>query len=126
MTKHKEPSTAAILAADLMRAYVHILDDAAVLPSPYRIALDAERICALGRKATRLAIQQCNGIVRNGHAEWTEADEARNENARARIASDVAEILSQYGVNPESIKVHGDPRGRVLTFELANSPSWGV
>ena len=126
MTKRKEPSTVAVLAADLMRSYASHSATVAPFKSPYAVAADAGHICALGRKASRLAVQQCNGIVRNGRAEWTEADEARNEKARAKVASDAAAILSQYGVNPDSIKVHGDPRGHVLTFTLSNSASWGV
>jgi hypothetical protein len=105
--------------------------------SPYRAAVDAEKLVRLGKRAARIAEQRCNGIerydasARRVLASWTEADESRADKATAKVEADAKAILDPYGAT--KIEAHGDPRGFVLTFRLASGRSnsfggevWGV
>jgi hypothetical protein len=79
-------------------------------PNTYvKHARDAEALAAIGRKAERLAVRQCNEPMTN-------AQEARAEKNRAKWGAEAAEILTPYGVDPESITTHGDPRGYCLKW----------
>ncbi|RWC91664.1 MAG: hypothetical protein EOS72_03140 [Mesorhizobium sp.] len=126
----KEPKPAVYLAATL----------ALEIPgefSPYKAATDAEKLVTLGKRATRLAVQRCNGIwrydttARRVLPSWTEQDEARAEKTAASIMKQATDILGPYGAT--GVSVDGDPRGFVLKFRLASGRSnsfggdvWGV
>lgn len=139
--KHREPSPTALLAAMLATE-----DSAARFKNPnwrksavppYRAASDAESLVRLGKRAARIAVQRCNGILRyDAEARrvlgtWTDDDEARADKACGKIAKAAAEILTPYGAT--DIQVGGDPRGFTLKFRLASGRSnsfggevWGV
>lgn len=106
--KHREPNPATLLAAVL--ATENGGPDLGGMP-PYRAARDAETLVRLGRKAQRIAVDQCN-------RPWTDADYERAEKARAKIAKDAGAILAEYGATVAN--VHCDPRGCGMTFKLAS------
>lgn len=103
----------------------------------YGVARNAEALIRLGKRASKIVIQQCNGIerydakARRMLPSWTEADEARAEKAQAKIKAEALAILAPYGVTV--VDVGGDPRGFCLKFELQSGRSnsfgggvWGV
>jgi hypothetical protein len=98
--------------------------------SAYRIAKDAESLIRLGKRAARVAVQQCNGIDRYDAkagrvlASWTEADQDRAEKAKAKIETEANAILAAYGGGNAS--AGGDPRGYVLKFKLNSGRSNGM
>jgi len=131
------PNPATYLAAVLMDEFHGYTVEGQPHRAPYGVALDAEALIRLGKRASRIAIQQCNGIqrydtaARRVLASWTEADEARADKACDKIAKDAAAILEPYGAT--EISVGGDPRGFTLKWRFASGRSnsfggdvWGV
>lgn len=105
--------------------------------SYYAASIEAESLIRLGKRASRIATQMCNGIERYDSkagrvlASWTEDDENRAEKARAKIESEAAEILEPYRAT--DISASGDPRGFCLRWRFPNGTSnsfgggtWGV
>lgn len=130
MSKHREPSPAAYLAAILATEFPGEF-------TPYKAACDAESLVRLGKRALRLAERRCNGIerydvgARRVLASWTDADETAAEKAVERIEREARDILGKYGAT--DINASGDPRGFCLRFRLASGRSnsfdhgtWGV
>lgn len=135
MTKDPKPETVLTAVLALEYAALHPHDFASV--SPYRPAIHAESLIRLGKRAARIAVQQCNGIERFDAkagrvlASWTEADQGRADKAKADIEQKANAILAAYGGGNAS--AGGDPRGYVLKFRLASgrsngmdSGAWGV
>ena len=124
------PAEVTILAATLARETRKV--------SAYKAASDAEALIRLGRRATRIAEQRCNGMRKvrwnakdqRWNAEWTETDEAKADKAAASIVAKARELLAPYGAT--HVTANGDPRGRVLRFKLKSGASngmgedWGV
>ena len=111
-----EPKPAAYLAAVLARECI-------TAGTPYSVSRDAEKLIRLGRRASRIAIQRCNGIEYRDStgrtlSRWADGDESRANRASAKIEADANAILAAYGAG--DAKAHGDPRGHVLTFRLAS------
>lgn len=133
--KDHEPSPASCLAAVLATESANGGGSPTGFPY-YRAARDAESLIRLGKRAARIAERQCNGIQRYDAkarmvlSSWTEADEAKAERERKRIATEARAILAPYGAT--LITVTGDPRGFCLKFRLASERSnsmageWGV
>ena len=130
----KEPKPESILAAQLLHErYVQPLSAHC---TPYMAARDAMRLCDLARRATSLAVRQCNGVPRFDTKagivlnEWTDADQASCDRSLARIEKTANEILAPYGAKVST--VHGDPRGCVMRLSLASgatnsmSEGWGL
>lgn len=128
--KFREPNPATYLAAVLAT-------ENGAVASAYVAARDAESLIVLGKRASRLAVQRCNGIERYDAkagrvlASWTEEDETRADKTDAKIEAEAGRILAPYAAT--EIKVAGDPRGFVLRFRLASGRSnsfggevWGV
>jgi hypothetical protein len=128
MTKHREPSPVACLAAILATE---------IRQTPYKAACHAESLVRLGKRAHRIAENLCNGIERYDSkagrvvASWTESDETAAEKSRERIEREARDILAEYGAT--GINASGDPRGFCLRFRLASGRSnsfdretWGV
>lgn len=102
----KDPAPTAVLAALLATIGRN------EAPNTYvKHAIDAETLAAIGRKATRLAVRQCNEPM-------SDQQTARAEKNRARWEAEAAEILTPYGVDPVSITAHGDPRGYRLKWQF--------
>lgn len=133
----REPKPATYLAAVLASETVRKSKDVSGKLSPYQAAKDAETLVRLGKRAARIAVQQCNGIERYDSkagrvlASWTEADEARAERQKDAIEKAATAILNPYGAT--KVSASGDPRGFCLRFRLASGRSnsfdantWGV
>lgn len=139
MTKHKEPSDVAILAARIMRASCErgldpiaydIGDPLPPILSPYTAASLAERLCAIERAQRRHAERQCSGedggYVRVSHRAKSGPsrgpdvlvhDPEAEERAGQRIRRQVEAWKADLGM-PCEIELAGDPRGAVLKLRL--------
>jgi hypothetical protein len=139
MTMNAKTRATAELAALLAReiALGHGVPDR-TNPAPFMIADDAITLRRLGLRASRLAVQRCNGVerydaTRGGRfPDWTDEDEARAEQAEKRIKAAADLIAAQYSA---TASVGGDPRGYVLHLHLKSGTSnsmggresgWGV
>jgi uncharacterized protein with PIN domain len=127
----KDPNPATMLTAILAQehfAAMSLREQEHV--SPYKAAKDAEALIRLGKRAARIAVQQCNGIERYDAkagrvlASWTEAEETRADNSKAKIETEANAILARYGGGNAS--AGGDPRGYCLKFKLASGRSNGM
>lgn len=128
----KEPAPAVRLAAQLTaECHKRIVYDERKHEgkSVYAIARDAEELVRLAKRATSLAVRQCNGVIRwepgatRPHATWTEADESACERAKERIRKRADEILQPYG--GKVLTISGDPRGCVMRLSLASGAQNG-
>lgn len=133
--KRIEPNPETRLAAQLARE-THANESHVItgrMFTAYVCARDATELCALARRATRLAVKACNGegtwcvdpqTYDRGYWSWTEQDEAKNEKALERIAKRIGEIVTPYGA--KLLTVHGDPRGCVVRIQLASDATNGI
>lgn len=119
----REPAPVTCLAAKLATLQP--------LMSAYRHAKAAEQLARIGKKARRIALEQCNGIERWNASErrmvatLTESDNERHDKAHDKMRSQAAAILSVYGVDPSTVDTNRDPRGRGLAWAFPDRDANG-
>lgn len=113
MTRRREPSDEAILAARLQRAYPSL--------SPYSSASLAQQLCAIERMQRRHAENWCN------EPDY-QCEMPRWERGKVSIGRRIAKWqtrLAELGViarGSPAIELEGDPRGAVLKVRLPGEP----